>query len=331
MIKLAIRTITISLILLSGQQAAIAWDSVGHRVTAAVALEYPSDETQGKLLDILAAHPRFEADFIQQMPVRVRNSAEDVRIRWLLGQAAYWPDIARGLPEAAAQRYNRPAWHYIDGAWVRGAAAYQGNTYIGIEPFADFPGALASNIASESSIGNIMTALDFNTQKLIDTETPIEERAVALCWVLHLIGDIHQPLHTGSLFSAHILADGDRGGNAIATDSGNLHADWDRAISADGLTVSLTAILETQTGFTRPRIQGVESDWSEWMTESRQLLQFVYTPAIESAIASADATQSALPPINLDADYRDQMQRIALQRIGLAGVRLAIWFENEGF
>ena len=40
------------------------------------------------------------------------------------------------------------------------------------------------------------------------------DRADALCWVCHLVGDIHQPLHCVSLFNATFTS-GDRGGNSI--------------------------------------------------------------------------------------------------------------------
>jgi hypothetical protein len=239
--------------------------------------------------------------------------------------------MARGLPSQARQQFNRPRWHYTDGAWVRGAAAFQGNQYINIEPFADIPGEPPNSIGSEADAHNVVTALDYNAGILSDHDANPASRAVALCWVLHLIGDIHQPLHTGSMFSDGVFSDGDLGGNRVPIGDSNLHAEWDGALREIGITNSLPAILQQLSGFSSPRIQGVESDWTAWMSESRQILTSqVYTEEMKQAVAAADASGAdELDKMELDANYRNQMQRQSRIRLGLAGLRLAIFFENE--
>jgi hypothetical protein len=85
---------------------------------------------------------------------------------------------------------------------------------------------------------------------LADRRAPLPQRAVALAWVAHLVGDIHQPLHAGQLQ--------DRGGNLacvawmgepsqrinsdgrITCSGANLHAVWD------------SKLLEATTGFVHP-------------------------------------------------------------------------------
>ena len=309
---------------------AMAWDSVSHRLSAAVALDFLSADKRVLLLRILRQHPRFDEDFLAQVPEFIDADDDQQMTVWLLGQAAYWPDIARGLPAAEAEKYNRPAWHYIDGAWVRDAATMQGNNYIGVARFDDIHGEDRATIRNEQQADNIVTALDYNTLVLADADRPMPERAVALCWVLHLMADIHQPLHAGSLFSAEVFSRGDRGGNGVRTDAGNLHARWDRALGAAGLVETLPVILQQFSALARPQIQGVESDWSLWLSESRRILLLdVYTDAMKQEIAAADRAGRNLRPLTLGADYVSRMQEIARQRIGLAGVRLAIWFENE--
>ena len=113
---------------LLSMQGALAWDSVGHRVSAAIASNYLSDNSKTELLKILQQHPRYQQDFLGQMPASIASSSEEVRFAWLLGQAAFWPDITRGLPDTERERYNRANWHYIDGAWLRDRAQVQGNT-----------------------------------------------------------------------------------------------------------------------------------------------------------------------------------------------------------
>jgi hypothetical protein len=88
---------------------------------------------------------------------------------------------------------------------------------------------------------------------LADRRIPLSQRAVALAWVAHLVGDIHQPLHAGKA--------ADRGGNltcvvwhgqpsrlvSIAGEprcsGANLHAVWDSKIIAEvtGFTTAADA------------------------------------------------------------------------------------------
>jgi S1/P1 Nuclease len=44
---------------------------------------------------------------------------------------------------------------------------------------------------------NILTAMVKN-ESVVKQETNAERRAIALAWLFHLVGDIHQPLHTAS-------------------------------------------------------------------------------------------------------------------------------------
>jgi len=311
-------------------QGTFAWDSVGHRVSAAIAINYLSDNSKTELLKILRQHPRYQQDFLEQMPASIARGSDEERFAWLLGQAAFWPDITRGLPVAARERYNRANWHYIDGAWLRGQAQVQGNTYIGVGPFDDITGKNARDIRSEANADNVMTALDYNTTLLADSQASLEQRAVALCWVLHLIADIHQPLHVGSLYSANRFRAGDRGGNGIETDSRNLHARWDAAVSSEGVNANLEALLEQHSTTLERMGQIDDEDWSLWMQESRALLlNTVYTQEMKSAIARSDNSTQQLRKFDLSDDYVETMKYHSRLRLALAGRRLAIWFEAK--
>lgn len=308
----------------------LAWDSVGHRLSAVVAIQYLSDDSKTELLGILQQHPRYQQDFIQQMPASITRGDANARFNWLLGQAAFWPDITRGLPDSEREKYNRANWHYIDGAWLRDQASRQGNTYIGVSPFEDIDGMRASGIRNEADVTNVMNALDYNTALLSDDQVPAPLRAVALCWVLHLVGDIHQPLHVGSLYSTDRFSAGDRGGNGIQTDDRNLHARWDRALRSFGVQANLEAV-QAQHSTTLERMDESEAgDWSLWMMESRALLlNTVYNEEMKSAIALTDRSDQQLPEFKLSEDYVETMQYHSRLRLALAGRRLAIWIEDN--
>jgi len=60
---------------------------------------------------------------------------------------------------------------------------------------------------------NILTAMAEN-DSVVKNENDSERKAIGLAWLFHLVGDIHQPLHTAQLFTID-YPKGDRGGNEI--------------------------------------------------------------------------------------------------------------------
>ncbi len=78
---------------------------------------------------------------------------------------------------------------------------------------------------------NVVTALSANITVLQNTAAPLQQRAMALAFVAHLVGDAHQPLHAINRFSQSHPT-GDRGGNLFLLQdqqADNLHAFWDQA------------------------------------------------------------------------------------------------------
>lgn len=77
--------------------------------------------------------------------------------------------------------------------------------------------------SAKSPKGDIVQALLYFEAQLRDKETPHELRVLALKWMVHLVGDLHQPLHVGRSC--------DRGGNSVEVlwfdKKTNLHKVWD--------------------------------------------------------------------------------------------------------
>ena len=69
-------------------------------------------------------------------------------------------------------------------------------------------------------------------QRILVNENDAERKAIALSWLFHLVGDVHQPLHTAQLFTVE-YPNGHRGGNEIcvrvtqARQPMDLHRFWD--------------------------------------------------------------------------------------------------------
>ena len=305
-----------------------AWDATGHRLNASIAFDYLPAERRDALLSILSQHPRFAADFQERMPAAISRGNKAEQDRWLFGQAAIWPDVARGiLPESEREKYNRANWHFIDGRWVPapelGNSSIQGNVYVGMVALPDIHGDHPDKISAENQVTNMMFALYYSLRRLHDTNVADPERAIALCLVMHLLGDIHQPLHAGSMLSATLFVNGDRGGNAINTRGGNLHARWDQALSDMPFAETLEKLTAeaARIGLNSELLAADNS--SLWLQESRDILQtLVYTDEMREAVLQAERSATELPVFILDAEYVAQMQSVAEQRLLLAGLRL---------
>lgn len=121
-----------------------------------------------------------------------------------ISEAALWADKIRYIPGFA---YSR-AWHYIDAQ-------------------DDPPRQCGLNFTRDClpTEGCAVSALVNQTARVNDLSLEHWDRGQALRWVLHLIGDIHQPLHTEAE---------DRGGNEIPVmfhrRQTNLHSVWDTAM-----------------------------------------------------------------------------------------------------
>lgn len=299
---------------------ALAWDATAHRLIVYVAWEGLSPAERSSLIKILEKHPRFNEDFRDVMPANVMVGDEQTQARWLLGQAGVWPDLVRSLDEESKIRYDRPNWHWIDGAWIRGDNT-QGNVYVGTEPLPSIHGEAQGPVKDAADVSNIVLAIEYNQKVLHDKLSSAEDKAVALCWLLHLIGDIHQPLHSGALVSSALFPSGDRGGNGISTRGGdNLHSTWDGALRNQPFDDTLRRMNSTVRA---TRLNELSLDIDVWLKESRELLNdFVYPDEIKAEVLRSERRGTPMPTIALDEDYTGNMQAYSEDRLTLAGARL---------
>ncbi len=307
--------------LFGASSQSLAWDATSHRLTAYVAWEALTPTQRNKLSSIVEKHPRYQSDFLDAMPANIMLASEQEQARWMFGQAAIWPDMTRSFEGDDLIRYNRPTWHYIDGAWIRGEAQ-QGNVYVGADPLPSIHGESTGPIEHEADVSNVVEGIEFNLAVLENPLSTGRERAIALSWVLHLIGDIHQPLHSGALVSSELFATGDRGGNGIVTQSGNLHARWDGALRNQPFEDTLRRM----NSFVRQsNIADIDMHVDTWLQESRQIMyEFVYPDEIKAAVLRSERLGTRLSEFALDDDYASEMQAISEDRVTLAGIRLSI-------
>jgi hypothetical protein len=292
-------------------RTAVAWNNGGHMTVAAVAYMSLSAPTKARVDALLRQHPDFST-----LAQGLSADSSDFGL-FVFMRAATWPDQIRddprffddtdpkavetplldGFPD---MKVHRP-WHFID------------------EPFStdgsettspEEPNALTQIVAFEHALG--------------DANVTAATQAYDLPWLLHLVGDIHQPLHCSGRFSTQ-HSGGDHGGNLfqLGTKDKNLHALWDHALSTEQDPKKLAALAKSL--IQKYEKDPVEVDIAsgpveegavmEWIEESATLARyFVYTVGDEKKTA---------PFLKPTTGYQTTAHAIAEHRVAIAGYRLA--------
>jgi hypothetical protein len=293
-----------------------AWNATGHEVIAEIAWRNLTPAVRDKVLTLLKQHPHFakrlEGTDATSEPV---DYALQVFMR-----ASIWPDMMRS-GTGAEREYHHGEWHYIDFPIV---AEGTDKSTLEIPP-------LGEKLEPGKPPQNILQALQWASERLKHPEAPLAEKAVALAWIEHLVGDIHQPLHATGFFSAD-YPKGDRGGNLFMVkyhgNETNLHTFWDGllggymsfklidAIADKVIEQHPRASLEKELAITKP---------ADWAQESFALARdVVYAGGKlkgvtrDASVADKGATTPELPE-----KYDEMARDTARLRIALAGYRLA--------
>jgi hypothetical protein len=295
---------------------------------------------------LLRQHPRFDQDFAAQLPADVTADAD--RARWIFLRAAVWPDLARGQPA-----FERRTWHYVNlpltlskGTLVTcqqaradfpesrrrvAAAQAQRKPTERAAPTAPEPGAELT----PSEPDDIVSALAWAQQTLRDGQRPAPQRAIALSWLLHLVGDAHQPLHGVALFTARRFELGDRGGNEIqAGAERSLHQLWDGLLGEDTSLgfVQRQARRWQQSAELRALGKAARQslDVEAWLDEDCALARsHVYSAAVLSAVQGVERSSAdTKPEATLDTAYYQRGRRAAERRAAQASARLTALLER---
>lgn len=281
--------------------AVLAWSRGGHMVSAAIAYEelaaHDSDVLR-RLVQIMGAHP--DTEEFRNAIGGARGKARTLRI---LMEMARWPDDARdGL-------HDHPTWHYAG------------------RPLIDRR-QMPPKQPNDTMSGAALQAFALQATLAADRRTPAAERAIAWCWVFHLVGDIHQPLHAADLYS-RTFPDGDRGGSRFfvldprTKAPTTLHAYWDDAATRSSQESAVIAhARELRKKYPRSQFReltgsATPAHFEQWARESYELAR---------SIAYRDDLPHAASPENAKAlgkRYVTDSSSTAEQRVTLAGYRLA--------
>lgn len=167
--------------------------------------------------------------------------------------------------------------------------------------------------------GDAETALQRFTATLRDPAASREDKAVALRFVVHIVGDLHNPLHTGR--------DGDRGGNDVKVlwfdVPNNLHWVWDEGmILRQQLSYSEYADrLEARTTPAQV-LEWWDANPRTWMAESVSLRDKVYP-----ATGPVAGMGTAEAPVRLFYQYNYDWTPTMERRLQQAGIRVAAYLD----
>lgn len=286
----------IAALLLSSGSHVYAWGDKGHRVIALIAQHYLSPRTRDDITALLSSDQSgpAAADFVS---------------------TATWADAYRDSDrDSSKTRFEQTRrWHYINLALNNPdfARACFGSPTLPPQ----------HNASDGPAQACIVDKVNQFAAELKSARTPPTERLLALRFLIHLVGDLHQPLHT----SDH----DDKGGNEVLVSAkgfkrGTLHGYWDSA-SVAGLGRKPEAIARRLIARmdAAQRIRWQRGDPRDW--------------ALESLTVARDISYGKLPPADgddlhhLDEAYIEAVKNSAAQQLMRAGVRLAWLLEQSTF
>lgn len=215
--------------------------------------------------------------------------------RTTLESVSEWADELHGTPAA------RPSWHYDD------------VPICGSEEKTRYCPDGQCNTEQLKRLSGVLG----------DTRAPARERNEALKWLVHLVGDIHQPLHAAD--------NSDHGGNLVPVvlegvhtrGRENLHRAWDSDLVQLALHAGnrqqpprdIDALTEEAANLERQVGQGTPDSWAR---ESNNLARNV---AYHYPGFACNSRPAAI--VVLEAGYLDDAELVVRERLLLAGARLA--------
>ena len=217
-------------------EPARAWNDAGHMLVARIAWLRMTPEQRAKVSEVLKQHPHYESYLIAKCP-------DDIpREEWAFLKAATWSDYIRPPKSLDADKiaaherhkFHRGVWHYVNFPYHAG----QKESTLPQHPLPNETNILDQIDKSQKVLRGVLKSDDGAASDISHDAN----RAVRVCWLFHLIGDLHQPLHAVALVDDKLFPEGDhgdQGGNllAIRADASakpqRLHSYWDGILGFD--------------------------------------------------------------------------------------------------
>jgi hypothetical protein len=299
-----------------------AWGPIGHMTVAYVAYQKLTPASKSRIRDLLKLNPDY-ANWEKQVPAGTSADDHDMM---LFMMAATWADDIKGDPKYSddgpdpntpdgpsssqnlgySDLYRHRYWHFIDTPFSPDHTAL---------PSIPAPNAQAEIVAFRA---------------VLASSQPDELKSYDLVWLLHLIGDVHQPLHATTRVTQSD-AKGDAGGNKVTlvgSTASNLHTYWDDIpgsdckFCADKTHCVDRAIVLGQHLKAASSKAGHNIDTAAWIQES---FDYARTEVYETPIGPGDGPYTIAPWSAYDVGAH----RLAEKRMAVAGARLAQLLNDE--
>ena len=307
MIRLIGNTFLLLILLVSGALSTFAWDDVGHKITGYIAWQRMSPAARENVIKILRAAP--EDSQLATFYMSYGAEPEETRKREFFMLTATWADIVRDRGfKTRFEKYHKGNWHYADTFWKQVGGK--------VEELSGLP---------EGGLG---------VEKLIELDKVIRDplasngdKAIAIAWIMHIGGDLHQPLHTSARVT-DLEPKGDQGGNLFLlsppgvkrADQVNLHWFWD---SITGRNIPLKGE-QCERDYIEPIAQQIMKkypfekvqthlklgQYDAWQKEG-----FALNP---TAVFSSDLKRNEMP----SDKYRKNAFEVSERQFAMAGYRL---------
>jgi hypothetical protein len=285
---------------------AMAWDDVGHKITAYIAWQRMTPQARENVIRILREAPEDSnlAAFYMSGP-----ESEETRKREYFEVVATWADIVRDRDfETRYKKYHKSNWHYADIFWKQVNGKVE----------------MLSGFEDNGQAINRLVAFDKTVR---DASVSDKEKAIAIAWIMHLGGDIHQPLHTSARVT-DLEPKGDQGGNLFLltpqgtarADQLNLHWLWDSIVirnyplkgneSGRQYVEAMADRMMKKYPFAKVQNRLELGQYESWQKESFAFNNTdVFTPDLKRFEAPSER-------------YKRNAYRVAEQQLTLAGYRL---------
>ncbi len=316
-----LKVLILSILLFAFSLPAFAWDDSGHKLVAYIAWQQMSPEVREKVIKILLSAPE-DSDLnalyptppdleISTYPIGARSKAAKQRDYFMT--VSYWSDIIRDRKLENRYKYHHGTWHYLDTFWR------------------EANGKIETIPEMENDKENIVERLFFFDKALKDSSAKDSDKAIALAWILHLAGDVHQPLHASGRVTPE-EPKGDQGGNTFQLTPPdikpreNLHWYWDSIVvrsiarkadasDAEYLLPIGNAIMKKYP-LLKMKDRLAIGKFDAWQQESFQIASTKLYP--KTLIRNQTPSEA----------YKKMAFGIAEQQIAFAGYRLGTWLNQ---
>lgn len=267
------------LALFSASPAAAYWE-FGHETVARIAMANVRPAVAAKVRRILATAPLLDT------PTCDAHTVEG---------ASTWTDCIKPLknPDGTPRFGYAYTWHFQDVNICR--------------PFDLEPACKDGNCVSAQ--------IEKEVAALRDPRTSAKERVQSLAFLIHFVGDLHQPLHAGEK--------DDQGGNKVAAAYGdyspkrfNLHSIWDGTLAERAITSGPSLVRRYPAAERRRIAAGTVTDWS------RESWQVAHDSVYATALGG-DPCAPTPDKVTLDAATIEKLVPVARLEVERGGLRLA--------